>query len=52
MAQFDLRLLGGFELVDRSNGPLRVPPGRLRALLGRLAFDPGRSRSRGDLAAL
>jgi DNA-binding SARP family transcriptional activator/TolB-like protein/Tfp pilus assembly protein PilF len=52
MPQFDLRLLGGFELVDRSNGPLRVPPGRLRALLGRLAFDPGRSRSRGDLAAL
>lgn len=52
MGQFDLRLLGGFEFIHRGTGPLRVPPGRLRALLGRLAFHPGRGQSRGDLAAL
>ena len=52
MAQFHLTLLGGFELVHHASGPLRVPPGRLRALLGRLAFHPGQSQSRGDLASL
>lgn len=52
MAALELRLLGHFELVDPTHGPLRVPPGRLRALLARLAFHPGRSRNRGDLANL
>jgi DNA-binding SARP family transcriptional activator len=52
MAQFHLTLLGGFELLHRSSGPVRVPPGRLRALLGRLAFHHGESQSRGELAAL
>lgn len=52
MAELELRLLGRFELVHDPRGPLHVPPGRLRALLARLAFRPGRSRTRGDLAGL
>lgn len=52
MADLELRLLGDFELLDRARGSLRVPPGRMRALLARLAFRPGRSRARGDLAGL
>lgn len=52
MSDFELRLLGPFELVHRTKGHVRVRPGRLRALLARLAFRPGRSRTRGDLAGL
>jgi len=52
MPDFELRLLGPFELVHRTKGHVRVRPGRLRALLARLAFRPGRSRTRGDLAGL
>lgn len=52
MSDFELRLLGPFELVHRTKGHLRVRPGRLRALLARLAFRSGRSRTRGDLAGM
>lgn len=52
MADLDLRLLGGFEVVNASGTPLTFATAKARALLALLGRHPGRRHGREALVAL